>query len=237
MEEFLRLENVDIAREFPRGTKYKDSDGNAIARSEALKNKCVELQQAFIDARNAGTRTAPKDWVWNGSRGKALSVAVPAAQELPAIEAGSDSSAEKTGRTPKPALFKTVGNETAIVSQLRKDLRKLHGQTANKLCKSYLVGFLDSTVDDAAPTRPIISATVDQLVFDTVKCQLQFEIIRFRIVHGTKDSTDDNHILRELHNYRAKLVTELQRIIQGEKGLDPVLVATQVVLQEFPADF
>lgn len=232
MEEFLRWEGVDLDKEFPRrGGKYTNAEGERINRSTALKNKVQKMHQAYIDARSVGIRDVPQGWTGKGFEHEEPSSPAPASAGISATVSGKKRQSARKTRVSTP---KDEGDE--VVSQTRTDLQAIHRYAAEQLSKAYEQRVQDVAADEGENSKISISAKVDRLVFDIVDCHIRLRMVRMRQEHGADTEEDLAGITSEMHKRRAELIMELQHAVKWAKGQDPVLLACQLVLQEFPAN-
>ncbi|KAF2451654.1 hypothetical protein P171DRAFT_478687 [Karstenula rhodostoma CBS 690.94] len=240
MEEFLRWEGVDLDKEFPRkGGKYTNAQGERVARNEAMKIKVQEVQQAYIDARKAGVRTVPQGWTGKGFEHEEpsyLALAHSFPTSTPAADGAAATASNKHQRTRKLHVHIPKDEGAEIVSQARTDLHAIHRYAAEQLSKAYEKRVKGIAADEGDTTKPTISPKVDRLVFDIVDCHIRLRMVRMRQDYGADTEEDLAVIASEMHSHRAQLIVELQGSMKREKDQDPVLLACQLVLQEFPAN-
>lgn len=85
----------------------------------------------------------------------------------------------------------------------------------------------------ADPTNPVISTSVENLVFKIVECELRLQ--RSDGMRNVQPPQSLSDLIQTLNSYRVMLVYQLHGAVKWDRGLDPVAMAGQLVAQEFPA--
>lgn len=267
MEDFLDEQRIDIAKEFPKGSKHYMGE----TRSMALARRCREVHQGLIDLMRAGQCVGPKRKIVR--RYKRV-------QEIDKNTMGDSDESEEKDEDQQSAKAQNVSHftdplihqnnhgrrtatkegsptsyslvpETTATSQTRIALRAMkdqvskfilrHQQSLAALARERLC--LD-TMNTTSPGiildqsgQPLISAEVQEIVRCIIEGQNRNRILDMY-------PTDKTQRIRSMlantfleTEKRRKLITALATSVEWESGADGLEVATMLVKEEFPASF
>ena len=242
MELFLRSQGVDVDKEFPSSKWVVNEKGEKIARNTALMKRCQQVQGDIIAKRNAN-RIANGDATKTSKAKKGTTPAnTPPAPSSDRVlrkkqnAAPLQLDASNANAAATQNLVAQAGNNSASMLQARGGLMLIRGQALEQLknAHDHDVGSF-AAMFFADPTKPIISTSVERLVFKIVECEHRIqESGGMSNVHATPDVTD---FINELHGDRARLVYELQGSVKWDQDVDPVAMASRLVAEVFPAKF
>ncbi|KAL5387273.1 hypothetical protein PMIN03_009157 [Paraphaeosphaeria minitans] len=213
MEAFLSRPEfgINLAIEFPpratMSTTFYDSDNNPISRAEAIETKCHEMNQILIDSHKASmaeeaSRKVDAKRVFEGHR-----------HDFPDVAPDS----------PRTMLARidtqTIRDHASIQIKAAYDNNM---EPAGELTEPEL----------GSDNLPLISATVQRLVYKVVDAQIRGN--RTRTLHVFDSGDRRFHIPVEYGQLRFKLRNELRGSLTLEEDVDRAWIARKLVVQEFP---
>jgi hypothetical protein len=259
MELFLRSQDVDVDAEYPPGKWVFDGQGEKIARNRALMQRCQQVQGNIIAERNAdkaekakqaGRTSEAHDANTANEAKKTNHIDAAKATPLVNISAGmmfngmsaatplTQNALHLHVRAPHIAIAQNPAMQSddgaRAMLQTRESLRIIRARALQQIKDTRDQG-LDTfaAMFFADPTNPIISTSVEQLVFNIVECELRLQ--GSDGMPNVQPPQSRSDLIQTLHSYRAMLVYQLHGAVKWGQGSDPVAMAGQLVAQEFPA--
>ncbi|OAG09913.1 uncharacterized protein CC84DRAFT_1255842 [Paraphaeosphaeria sporulosa] len=214
MEAFLSHPEfgIDVATEFPLKTKtdtpFYDNENNPISRAEALGTKCHEMHEILIDSHKAAM----------------------------AEEASRKAEAKRVFEGHRHDLPDAVAPDSHQTMLARINLQAIRDHASTQINAAYN-NKLESAAELTEPELgsdklPLVSATVQRLVYKVVDAQIRGN--RLRALHVSESGDRRFQIPVEHGQLRFRLRDELQKTLTLEDDVDVAAIATKLVVQEFP---